>query len=66
MNLPNDFRLNEAIYCLVCQFSILPMASSINSMFDEPENQSVFEPVNWSAHQPVSPSIPLQSNTQIF
>lgn len=35
-------------------------------MFDEPENQSVFEPVNWSAHQSVSPSIPLQSNVQIF
>lgn len=35
-------------------------------MFDEPENQSVFESVNWSAHQPVSLSIPLQSNAQIF
>lgn len=35
-------------------------------MFDELENQVVFEPVNWSAHQPVPPSIPLQSNAQIF
>lgn len=35
-------------------------------MFDEPENKSVSEPLNWSAHQPVSPSIPLQSNAQNF
>ena len=62
MNLPNDFRLNEAIDCLVCQFSILPMTLSINSMFDELENQSFFEPVNLSAHQPVYHSISLQSN----
>lgn len=35
-------------------------------MFDELENQSVFEPLNWSAHQPASPLIPLQSNAQNF
>lgn len=35
-------------------------------MSDELENQSFFEPLNWSAHQSVSLSIPLQSNAQIF